>query len=516
MLLKTRRDAEGWSVTAEPSTPTGVDRSDEGYNPVDVRTAELPAAGASRSLRAPKRLLALAGDERLVEQIRRGNEAAFEVAFERHGPAILSYCRHMLASREEAEDAVQHVFAAAHGAIVRDDRPIKLKPWLFTIARNRCLSVLRARRDERSIEDHQPASAGLSEQVERRAELRELLEDLGDLPEEQRAALLLAELGDLSHAEVAGVLGCEVPKVKALVFRARSGLLERKEARETPCEIIQEQLANLRGGALRRSELRHHLRSCPGCREYRDQLRRQRQMLAAALPVTPSLGLKSAVLGSVGYGGASAAGGAAGGTGVLAGLGAASGPVAGTVAKVAVVGALAGGAALGGERALDGPEKAPPATTPAAETAPQPGSRDEATPQPVGPARPGERGRSGLAPGRERAAARRKRGKARGRARRGLPAPAPGRQGLARGHQKPPGGRVKPEPRGPRARPPAANGSPQGKSGGAGKGSATSPVPPVSVPMPRPPAVVPRAPRSRAHVAPAAPRKAKKLGPIGE
>ena len=152
---------------------------------------------------------------------------------------------------------------------------------------------------------------GLHEQVERRAELRELLADLRELPEEQRAALLLAEAADLSHAEVAGVLGCEVARVKALVFRARSGLIERREARETPCADIREQLANLRGGSLRRSELRHHLRHCPGCSEYREQVRRQRQMFAAALPVVPSMGLKSSVLSAAGIGGGAAGGGAA-------------------------------------------------------------------------------------------------------------------------------------------------------------------------------------------------------------
>ena len=78
-----------------------------------------------------KRLLALAGDERLVEQIRRGNELAFEVVFERHGAGILAFCRHMLRSREEAEDAVQHTFAAAFSDLRRDrERPIALKPWL--------------------------------------------------------------------------------------------------------------------------------------------------------------------------------------------------------------------------------------------------------------------------------------------------------------------------------------------------------------------------------------------------
>jgi DNA-directed RNA polymerase specialized sigma24 family protein len=90
-----------------------------------------------------KRLLALAGDDRLVEQIRRGNERAFEVAFERHGGGILGFCRHMLGSLEEAEDAVQHTFAAAFSDLQRGrERRIALKPWLYTIARNRCVSLL--------------------------------------------------------------------------------------------------------------------------------------------------------------------------------------------------------------------------------------------------------------------------------------------------------------------------------------------------------------------------------------
>src|SRR5436190_16902284 len=108
-----------------------------------MRTVTVPAA---RQAQLPRRLLALAGDERLVEQIRRGNEAAFAVAFERHSAPILSFCRHMLGSREEAEDAVQHTFAAAYGSLVEDEREIQLKAWLYAIARNRCLSMLRARR----------------------------------------------------------------------------------------------------------------------------------------------------------------------------------------------------------------------------------------------------------------------------------------------------------------------------------------------------------------------------------
>jgi RNA polymerase sigma factor (sigma-70 family) len=317
-----------------------------------MHPASIQTSTATAGPRGSRRLLALAGDERLVEQIRRGNEAAFEVAFERHGPAILGFCRHMLRSPEEAEDAVQHTFAAAHSDLLREsDREITLKPWLFTIARNRCLSMLRARR-ELPMEDAQLPTVGLAEQVEQRAELRQLLTDLGQLPDEQRAALLLAEIGDLSHSEIARVLGCEVPRVKALVFRARSGLIHRREAREAPCESIQEQLATLRGGSLRRTELRLHLRGCVACRAYRDEIKRQRQLLAAALPVAPSVALKSSVLAAIGVGGGSTGGGVAAGLTSIAGAfsGATGGAV---VAKVALVAVLAGGGAVAGQAVLD-------------------------------------------------------------------------------------------------------------------------------------------------------------------
>jgi RNA polymerase sigma factor (sigma-70 family) len=290
-----------------------------------------------------KRLLALARDERLVDQIRRGNELAFEVAFERHGAGILAFCRHMVGSREEAEDVVQHTFAAAYRDLQRSgERSIALKAWLYTIARNRCVSVLRARR-EQAAELHDLPTEGLGEQVERRAELRDLLADVRDLPEEQRAALLLAEAAGLSHAEVAEVLGCEVPAVKGMVFRARSSLIERRAARHTPCSEIREQLATLHGGALRRNELRHHLRVCPGCSAYRDEVRRQRKLLAAALPVVPSVGLKASVMGAAGATCGAAAGATAGG-------GLAIGSAA--LAKVAVVGVLAGGTVVAGEVAV--------------------------------------------------------------------------------------------------------------------------------------------------------------------
>jgi hypothetical protein len=136
-----------------------------------------------------------------------------------------------------------------------------------------------------------------------------------------------------------------VSKVKSLVFQARTALVDRRIARETSCEEIREQLATLRGGALRRSHLRHHLEACPGCTEYREEIRRQRAMLALALPVLPSAALKAKVFGGLGSGIGLGGSAAAGGTAVATSASGVSFAGTGMLAKVAVVAAIAAGGA---------------------------------------------------------------------------------------------------------------------------------------------------------------------------
>jgi hypothetical protein len=144
-------------------------------------------------------------------------------------------------------------------------------PWLYRIARNNCISTLRRRREE--AEEPEPSTVGLAPQVEAREELRSLLGDLNTLPENQRTALLLSALGDLSHAEISRVLDCERRKVKSLVFRAVKSLEASREAREVSCEQIRHQLEELSGGSLRRLVVREHLRQCRACRAHKGQLR---------------------------------------------------------------------------------------------------------------------------------------------------------------------------------------------------------------------------------------------------
>ena len=238
-----------------------------------------------------------AADATLVRRAQSGNEGAFETIFQRHHAPLLSYCRHMLSSQDEAEDTLQQAFLKAHQALLGGTAPRELRPWLYAIARNCCLTAIAARRTTTPLHEHTPALAGLSEEVHRREDLRELLAGIRRLPEDQRSALLLAELDDLDHRAIATIVGCEVSKVKALIYQARSTLIADRDAQNTPCQDIREQLAVAHGGELRRGPLRRHLKLCVGCRDFQLAVNAQRQSLAAVLPVLPSAGLAAAILG---------------------------------------------------------------------------------------------------------------------------------------------------------------------------------------------------------------------------
>src|SRR6188472_2418498 len=236
-------------------------------------TLRMEASAFQRPVAAPRRRLPRLqrSDAALAARVRGGDERAFEELYDRHAAPLLAFCRHLLGSREESEDALQQTFLSAHRSLERDGAPEHVKAWLYTIARNRCLSVLRARRDEVALDDDGGpviSTRGLAAEVEERADLRALVGDLGRLPDDQRAALVLFELGDHSQDDIAEILGVRREKVKALVFQAREALASWRRARETPCTEIREQLATLRGAALKRATLRRHVARCESCRDF--------------------------------------------------------------------------------------------------------------------------------------------------------------------------------------------------------------------------------------------------------
>ena len=254
----------------------------------------------------------------------------------------------MLGSTEDAEDVLQEVFVNAYRAMLADEREINLRPWLYRIARNRCLNHLRKpSADAQESMDMVPEveAASTAEKVHNREEFRQIISDVNKLPETQRSALLLREMDALSYEEIAAAMETTVPSVKSLLVRARISLAEASQARLLTCGEVRVELSEAAEGLRKVSApVRRHVRECEECADFRSQVRSNEKLLAALFPVPALIAFKGAILSKLGFGGSSAASGAAAG-GAAAGGGAA-----------AAGGAASGiGAALGGSGAAERP-----------------------------------------------------------------------------------------------------------------------------------------------------------------
>jgi RNA polymerase sigma factor (sigma-70 family) len=228
----------------------------------------------------------------------RGDAAAFAAVYERHHQALYRYCRSILRHEEDAQDALQSTFARAFAALQDERRDFELKPWLFRIAHNEAISILRRRRETSELADV-PGEEGETEQrVSEREELRMLRYDLADLPDRQRSALVLRELNGLSHTEIGAVLDLSPSAVKQSIFEARTALFSCREGREMPCHDVRRMLSDGDGRVLRGRGVRAHLRSCPECRRFKRDLAQRPAALRMLAPPLPTAGA-AALLGEL-------------------------------------------------------------------------------------------------------------------------------------------------------------------------------------------------------------------------
>jgi RNA polymerase sigma factor (sigma-70 family) len=282
-------------------------------------------------------LLRLKTDEQLIALTRRGQQGAFEVLVQRYQSRLLAFCRHMLGSTEDAEDVLQEVFTASFNAMLADERPINARPWLYRIARNRCLNHLRrpahAGQDSMDIFETD-GGATTADTVHKREEFRQIVADVQELPETQRTALLLREIDALSYDDIAHAMDTTVPSVKSLLVRARVSLAEAAEARLLTCEEVRLELGQVAEGITRTSApVRRHLKACNRCRVFRGELRKANRALASVYPLGPLVLVKKFFTAKVGFGAGTASGGsgsaglAAGGAAAAGGAGAGAGGV---------------------------------------------------------------------------------------------------------------------------------------------------------------------------------------------
>ena len=301
-------------------------------------------------------------ERRLARRAARGDRDAFTTIFRRFQQDLYRYCVGILGNPEDAQDALQNTMVKALGALPGERREIDLKPWLYRIAHNESIDLIRRRRQTVSLEDDGvPAGPSLAEEVETRHQIRLLLADVAELPERQRGALLMREAGGLPFEEIAAALDTTPAVARQTLYEARLGLREMAAGRNMECTAVTKALSDGDRRILRRRDISAHLKACADCRLFAEEIDSRRRVLASIspLPALAAAALLQGLAGGGGSSGAAAGSGATAAAGTSAGVGGAVGAGAGkaigtatllkgaaTIAAVAAVGV--GGADVGG------------------------------------------------------------------------------------------------------------------------------------------------------------------------
>jgi RNA polymerase sigma factor (sigma-70 family) len=291
-------------------------------------------SSAGRKARLPARL---ASDERLVRLASVGDRRAFAEIYERYHQKLYRYCRSILRNDEDARDALQNTMLKALGALPGEERTIELKPWLYRIAHNESMSVVRKRTSAEELDEaSMPTTAGADRVAADRERLRGLVTDLAELTERQRGALVMRELGGLEFGEIATTFGMSPGAARQTVHQARLSLQHLVEGRDMACDSARETISAADGRLLAARKVRAHLSSCDSCRDFRTAIGLRTKDLQA---LTPSLATPPAAKILASLLGAGRDGGSGGTIGSL--LGGGGGKLAGgsLAVKAAAVGA---------------------------------------------------------------------------------------------------------------------------------------------------------------------------------
>jgi RNA polymerase sigma factor (sigma-70 family) len=280
----------------------------------------------------------------------RSRKPSIERIYRDHHQAIYRYCLAIVRNPADAEDALQATMAAAMRSLPRDRGPSAIRPWLFRVAYNESISIIRARREVPSADPVLGEGSGsAADEAESSDRLRALVADLQALPERQRSALVMRELSGLAYAEIGEALNCGEGAARQVVHEARAALLTRNEGREMECEEARELIDSGDRRRLRSRKLSAHLSACSACADYRtaiDARERDLRALCPPLPIAAAGGILAALTSGGGAGAGAAGGGAvAGGGSAAAGLGSTS-AAGGLGSAAAVKGASIAAAAV--------------------------------------------------------------------------------------------------------------------------------------------------------------------------
>ena len=291
----------------------------------------------------------------LAREASRGEKRALEKIYREYHQPLYRFCLAIVGNPQDAQDALQNTMVKMLRALPGEKRSIALKPWLYRIAHNESIDLLRRRRPDVSLQASEPQPGeDLAVQLEMRQRLRHLIADLSALPERQRQTLLMREAAGLSFDEIGTALQTSSAVARQTLYEARLGLRQMDAGREMKCEAVTKALSDGDGRVRRRRDIRAHLRDCSHCRGFAEEIDSRSDALAAIspLPAVAATAMLHGLLGGGAAGGAAAGAGAGAGTGGIGGLvGGAAVKSVGTatllkgVAAVAVVAAIGVGAA---------------------------------------------------------------------------------------------------------------------------------------------------------------------------
>ena len=175
-------------------------------------------------------------DEELILEYQAGHQKAVEVLYERYKNPILNFSIRILGHRADAEDVTGEVFLALVSEKYTPNSQAKFSTWLYTVARNSCLSRLRKKKNLVSVWftskksgeteewDILDSNSDFRENLRLKESSLQIKHALEKLPMEQKEAIVLREYQNLTYEEIAQILNCSLEKVKILIFRARENL----------------------------------------------------------------------------------------------------------------------------------------------------------------------------------------------------------------------------------------------------------------------------------------------------
>ena len=168
-------------------------------------------------------------DERaLVDACLAGQAGAFELLVERHRRSVYQLCYRFVGNHEDASDLSQDVFVRVYRGLRHFRGQSSLATWLYRIGVNVCLNRVSAKaQPSEAIADRQfvdVCAESPSERILRAERGARVRAAIARLPKKQRATLILRMYHDMSHQEIADVLGSSVGAVKANFFHALGNL----------------------------------------------------------------------------------------------------------------------------------------------------------------------------------------------------------------------------------------------------------------------------------------------------